>query len=161
MFFVAVALWFVWGGGGSSGLPEGQAAPALRVPWTAAEEPFDLGAERGHVVVLAFWATWCQACRNEGPILSRVERRIARSGDRVLGVSVDVQSLEAITQAARGFGMTYPIARGERSDTDRFGVSLLPTIIIVDKNGRVSASFAGNVSEERLLGAVERARNAS
>jgi cytochrome c biogenesis protein CcmG/thiol:disulfide interchange protein DsbE len=158
LFAAAVALWMVWGQGGGSGPPEGEPAPALQVPWTAGEAPFDLSAQRGHVVVLAFWATWCPACRAEGPILSRVERRLAGSGDQVVGVSIDNHPLPAVANAARGYGMTYPIALASRADAARFGVELLPTLVVVAPDGRVSASFAGTVSEDRLMEAVAQAR---
>ena len=150
---LAVVLWMFWGGG-SSGLPEGEPAPPLTVPWTAGDA-FDLGAQRGHVTVLAFWATWCPACRREGPALSRVA---ARSGARVVGVSIDTMPLDAVARAARGFGMTYPIALATRADAERFSVSLLPTILVVGPDGRVAASFAGSASEGRILDAIEAAR---
>lgn len=154
----AAVLWVFWSRAGHSGPPEGEPAPELRVPWTQGDAPFDLEAQRGSVVVLAFWATWCPACRSEGPVLSRVQRRLEGSGDSVVGVSIDNHPLPAVASAARGLGMTYPIALATRSDAARFGVELLPTIVVVAPDGRVSASLAGTVGEDRLMQAVERAR---
>jgi thiol-disulfide isomerase/thioredoxin len=153
----AIGLWTSWGGGGS-GPAVGELAPALQAPWTSSDEPFELAAQRGHVTVLAFWATWCPACRAEGPALARLSERIAPEGDSVIGVSIDDAPLESIASAARGFGMTYPIAKGTRADTARFEVDLLPTIIVVAPDGRVAQSFSGTVGEARLLEAVEAAR---
>ncbi len=153
---LAVALWAFWGAGGS-GLPEGEVAPSLSVPWTGGER-FDLSERRGHVTVLAFWATWFPACRSEGPVLARVQRRIEARGDTVVGVSIDDAPLSAVAQAARRFGMTYPIALATRADIAPFRVELLPTIVVVDPDGRVAASFAGTVSEHRLVAAIESAR---
>lgn len=153
----SIGLWMSWGGGGSG--PEvGELAPALRAPWTESEEPFDLASQRGHVTVLAFWATWCPACRAEGPALARLHQRIAPEGDSVVGLSLDDAPLESIASAARGLGMTYPIAKGTRADTARFEVDLLPTIVVVAPDGRVSESFSGTVGETRLFEAVEAAR---
>lgn len=153
---LAIALWAFWDGGGS-GLPAGEPAPPLSVPWTHGER-FELDDHRGHVTVLAFWATWCPACRSEGPVLSRVQRRIEPRGDVVVGVSIDRAPLEAVARAARGLGMTYPIALATRADIDPFRVELLPTIVVVAPDGRVAASFAGAVGEERLIEAIEAAR---
>lgn len=150
----AVALWTFAGRGGGSLVDAGEAAPSLEVPWTESDAPFSLAHARGEVVVLAFWATWCPACRQEGPILARVADR----GHRVIGVSVDEGALPAIERAARGFGMTYPIALGTRADAERFGVDLLPTIYVVDAEGRVAETFTGSVSEDRLLAAIDAAR---
>ena len=157
LLVASIGLWFSWGGGGS-GPKAGELAPDLRAPWTEGEEPFDLAARRGHVTVVAFWATWCPACRAEGPTLARLHARIAPHGDAVVGVSLDEAPLGSIASAARGFGMTYPIAKGTRADTARFEVELLPTIVVVGPDGRVSESFAGTVGESRLVEAVEAAR---
>ncbi len=158
LFAAAIALWFFWAGP-RSGLPAGDQAPELRVPWTAGDAPFDLGAERGHVTVLAFWATWCPACRAEGPALSRVAQHVEETGDRVVGVSVDDGTLDDVARAARSLGMTYPIALADRADVDRFAVELLPTVIIVGPDGHIVRSFAGAVGEQRLIEAVEEARH--
>ncbi len=151
----ALTIWVFVGRGGDR-LPDGEPAPALRVPSTEGE--LDLGAERGRVVVLAFWATWCGACRAEGPVLSRVHARLAAEGDTVIGVSVDTLPLERVAAAARGFGMTYPIALGARADAERFSVTLLPTIYVIAPDGRVTASFTGAASERTILDAVAAAR---
>lgn len=158
----ALALWFFAGRGGGTLLPEGEAAPRLEIPWNggaADEAAFSLEDQRGRVVVLAFWATWCPACRREGPTLSRVHERIAPAGDRVIGVSVDRGSLQDIGRAAERLGMRYPIAQATREDTARFGVELLPTVYVVGPDGRVRASFTGGVGEEQLVEAVEAARD--
>ena len=151
----ALALWTVGTRGAT--LTEGQQAPSLMVPWTN-DGQFDLGAERGHVVVLSFWATWCPACRTEGPVLSRVQERIEGHGDSVVGVSVDEGPLDAIGRAADQLGMTYPIAQATRPDLDRFSVELLPTIYVISPDGHIAESFTGAVGEDRILEAVERAR---
>ena len=152
----AFALWAFQGPSGET-LQEGVPAPALRVPWSLGGD-LDLEAERGHVVVLAFWATWCPACRQEGPVLSRVREQLEPRGDRVVGLSVDHGSVAAIGAAARRLGMTYPIAVVDREVADRFNVELLPTVYVIDPRGRITASFTGAVSEERLLAAVSAAR---
>ena len=153
----ALGLWTLGGGHGGPTLPPGRAAPELRLPATGGE--FDLSAHRGRVVVLAFWATWCPACRAEAPALSRLHSEIEASGDIVLGVSVDTEPLEEIERAARGLGMTYPIARAERADLDRFQVQLLPTIYVIDPDGQVVESFTGGVGATRLREAVQSAHD--
>lgn len=152
----AIGLW-TFGGSGGPAIDEGAPAPPLTAPWTA-EGQFDLGAREGQVTVLAFWATWCGACRHEGPTLSRVHERLAPHGDAVVGVSVDELPLEAVHARARRYGMDYPIALATRADGERFRVALLPTIYVVGPDGRIAASFTGAVGERRIMEAVERAR---
>ncbi|HEY8427705.1 MAG TPA: TlpA disulfide reductase family protein [Sandaracinaceae bacterium] len=153
----AIVLWVTFDGGRAEVLPAGTPAPPLRVPWTDGGE-LDLSARRGRVTVLAFWATWCPACRREGPMLSRVHERIAPRGDAVVGVSVDRAPLGSVARAARSLGMTYPIALATRADIDRYRIELLPSLVVIGPDGRVAASFAGGAGEDELLEAVERAR---
>lgn len=160
LLLAAAALVWAFAGRGGSTLPDGDPAPTLAIPWTEGDGQFALDAHEGQVVVLAFWATWCPACRQEGPTLSRVHRRLEAHGDRVVGVSVDDASLEQVAGAARRLGMTYPIALATRADAQRFGVELLPTIYVIGADGRIRASFTGAVSEQTLLDAVEDARDA-
>lgn len=151
-----VALWTL-GSPGGGGLATNAVAPALELPWTE-DGRFELAAQRPHVVVLTFWATWCPACRAEAPTLSRVHARIAPHGDSVVGVSADRGALEPIAARARQLGMRYPIAVATRADLDRFQVDRLPTIYVIDGAGRVRETFVGAVGEARLLEAVEAAR---
>lgn len=157
LLVAALGLWAITGTGGA-GLPDGEPAPALEMLWTEGGAPFALEAHRGHVVVLAFWATWCPSCRTEGPILSRVATRIAPSGDRVVGASIDEAPLEDIHRAAMRLGMTYPIALASQDDLARFGVERLPTVYVIAPDGRVAASFTGSATERAILAAVQSAR---
>jgi thiol-disulfide isomerase/thioredoxin len=119
---------------------------------------FRVGDERGHVTVLVFWATWCPACRQEGPTLSRVEARIASRGDRVIGVSVDDAALDHVVTRARQLGLTYPIALATLRDAERWRVDTLPTLYVVAADGTIAAALTGVASEREILDAVERAR---
>lgn len=156
LFAGALALWWVQSPDPHR-LPTGEPAPALDIPWTG-DGTFSLAEQRGHVTVLAFWATWCPACRHEGPTLSRVHRRIASDGDRVVGVSVDQATLPAVASTARRLGMIYPIALTDTATAQRFAVEMLPTIYVIGPRGHIRDSFTGAVSEETLMSAVEAAR---
>lgn len=157
LLVAATFLLWTFGRPGGDGLSTDAVAPTLELPWTG-EGRFDLAAQRGHVTVLTFWATWCPACRAEAPTLSRVHARIAPRGDAVIGVSADRGALEPVAARARQLGMRYPIALATRADLDRFEVDRLPTIYVIDGAGRVRETFIGAVGEARLLEAVEAAR---
>jgi len=66
----------------------GQTAPPLIVRELDGQS-FDLAAQRGKVVLVDFWATWCPPCRQEMPVLDAVYRRYRDQGLAVIGVSVD------------------------------------------------------------------------
>lgn len=153
----ALSLWVVESvHHGGHAVPEGEPAPELSLAST--DGTFSLEAQRGQVVVMAFWATWCEACRAEGPVLARVQQQLASSGDRVVGVSVDEMPLEDIQRAANRLGMRYTIAKAAPDTVQSYGVELLPTIYVIGPDGRIATSFTGTVGESTLLEAVREAR---
>ena len=50
-----------------------------------------IAREKGHVVLVNFWATWCVPCREEFPDLSRLQKAYAAKGLRVIGISTDLE----------------------------------------------------------------------
>ncbi|MGE0791607.1 MAG: TlpA family protein disulfide reductase [Sandaracinaceae bacterium] len=155
-FAAAIGLWVVESLHHDEALPEGATAPS--VSFEGERGSFALDELRGHTVVLAFWASWCSACRAEAPVLSRVHRAIEARGDRVIGASVDEMELAEIRGHAQRFGITYEVARATARAVTELRVDLLPTIYVIAPDGTIVESFTGVASEETILDAVERAR---
>jgi cytochrome c biogenesis protein CcmG/thiol:disulfide interchange protein DsbE len=141
---------------GSSGIDQAVArgerdpAPALRLSRLDGRGAQALADYRGTVVVLNFWASWCDPCRSESPLLERWHRKLSKRGGTVLGVDV-----RDVTSDARGFvrryRLTYPMLRdregGSQSD---FGVVGYPESIVVDRRGRIAAVRRGPVDDAWL-----------
>ncbi len=142
---------------GSGGPDEGSASPRLVIDLDDGTR-FDLANERGHVVIVNFWGTYCPPCRAEAPVLTRVWRSLRGSGDRLVGVAVDRAPLADVTRFARGLGMDYPIAVGPLALLGDFQVRLVPTTVVVDRRGIVARTLVGEVSDASLTRALEAAR---
>lgn len=142
---------------GSGGPDEGSASPRLVVDLDDGTH-FDLANERGHVVIVNFWGTYCPPCRAEAPVLTRVWRSLRGSGDRLVGVAVDRAPLADVTRFARGLGMAYPIAVGPLAILGDFQVRLVPTTVVIDRRGIVARTLVGEVSDASLTRALEAAR---
>ena len=122
-------------------------APALELPRLSGAGEQSLADYRGQVVVLNFWASWCEPCRVESPLLERWHRRLRGQGATVLGVD----GLD-IAGDARDFidkyGLTYPMLRdGGGESRERFGILGFPETFVIDRKGRIAAVQRGPVDE--------------
>ncbi|HVY46314.1 MAG TPA: TlpA disulfide reductase family protein [Minicystis sp.] len=130
----------------------GQAAPAFVLPVAANGDPgarLDLGELKGHAVVLDFWASWCGPCAVEAPVLDRLARRYEKQGLVVVGVNVSDAPATIKAYAAQR-GLSYPMVVDGHDASDRYGVDKLPSLVVIDKQGKVAAFFVGVVDESAL-----------
>ena len=122
-------------------------APALELPRLEGGGRAALSDFKGQVVVLNIWASWCEPCKAESPLLERWHKRMARSGGTVLGIdTLDVTSdaLDFIDE----YGLTYPMLRDREGDAIRtLGVVAYPETFVIDRRGRIGASERGPVDE--------------
>lgn len=134
-----------------AGAVVGQPAPALIVTQLNGQE-FDLARERGKVVVLNYWASWCSPCRAEMPALEAFYLRHKAQGVVVLGLSVDdAHDRAAVADIMRKF--SYPAALAAGARNDGFGPALaVPMTFIIDPAGVVRARLVSGtaVTEDSL-----------
>jgi len=125
-----------------SGAP-GAVAPALALPGLDGQSA-SLAELRGQVVLLNFWATWCEPCRDELPALEALHRDLGGAGLRVVGVALDTASTGAIARYVRGAGISFPIWTSPPDALDRhWNVRAYPSTWILDREGHVRAALAG------------------
>jgi cytochrome c biogenesis protein CcmG/thiol:disulfide interchange protein DsbE len=123
-------------------------APDVDLPKLSGQGKASLADYRGHVVVLNFWASWCDPCRDESPLLQPWYRRLDKQGATVLGV--DVQDVSGDARAfVDEYGLTYPMLRDGPGDIrDAYGILGLPETFVVDAKGRIAAVARGPVDEQ-------------
>jgi cytochrome c biogenesis protein CcmG/thiol:disulfide interchange protein DsbE len=120
----------------------------------------DLAELRGTPVVLNFWASWCDPCREEAPLLERVWKRERERGE-VLFLGLDQQDLSEDARAfMREFGMTYPVVRDGSNGTSRdWGVTGLPETWFVSADGKVTGHVIGVIDQQQLAEGIASARS--
>ena len=102
--------------------------------------------QRGKVVLVNFWATWCGPCREEIPFLVRLAERYP-DHLTVIGVSEDHGSPDTVAAFAAQYGVNYPIVMSTPEIKRAFpGVFALPTSFVVDPEGRIVESHVGLIS---------------
>jgi len=124
----------------------GQAMPAYTTDLLDGKK-FDIAAERGNVVFLNLWATWCGPCRYEIPELQSLHQKYAARGFKVVGISLDDTGVGGVKQFVSQHSMTYPVAYDpEGKIAAIFESSVLPTSVIVDRSGQIVWKKFGAVS---------------
>lgn len=105
--------------------------------------PLRLSDYRGKVVILDFWATWCEPCKAEIPHFIDLENKYSSRGLQVLGISMD-DSEPPVREFQQKFKMNYPVAVGTAKLADQYGGILgLPITFVIDPGGRIVARHIG------------------
>ncbi len=112
--------------------------------------------QKGSVVVLHFWATWCPYCRSEIPELTELHREWASKGVRVLTVSTD-EDMGTLKQFVAQFRLPYPIvadAELEDSVAEQYAIAGIPVTYIIGRDGLIAQRLNG---ASEIIEAVKRA----
>ena len=119
-----------------------------------------MAAEKGNVVFLNVWATWCGPCRFETPELQALQTQYAAKGLKVIGVSVDEGDTEAVKTFVAEQKITYPIAVDpEGRIANLVQTTVLPTSLLIDRTGKIVWRQIGAImpNDAKLKAAVEKA----
>ncbi len=111
---------------------------------------WSLAQQRGSVVLVNFWATWCPPCRMETPGLVDIAKRYAGRGVKVVGISMDDAPHRDVPPFVSRFGIPYPILVPSPNSALASSIDSLPTSFLIDRNGRVARTYYGAVDEQTL-----------
>ncbi len=165
--------------------PAGSISTARRVSWLdgkAENEPdvtfedlqgnkVDLASMKGKVVLVNFWATWCDPCRAEIPILINLQHQYAGQGFVTLGVAMDDDGKKAVDPFVQNTkfnvngqptAMSYPIVLGNDDISTKFGGLLgLPITFLITRDGKIAKKYIGILTESEITKDVQAQLGAS
>lgn len=105
---------------------------------------------RGRVVLLDFWASWCEPCQKELPELERLHKTLADTGPVVLGVNLDKDRKNALRYVQR-LGLTFRMLHDPQGKTaEAYDPPKMPTSYVIDKTGIVRYINEGYHSPDDL-----------
>jgi peroxiredoxin len=123
-------------------IPSGTRAPDFTLR-NGAGGNLRLAEQRGRIVMVNFWATWCAPCRQEMPHLERIHQKYKPAGFVLLGVSVDDDPRNAVSVAQK-LGVTFPILLDTDKQVSRaFDVRTMPSTVLLDRDGTVRFAHRG------------------
>ncbi|GAC1341672.1 MAG: hypothetical protein NVSMB29_12530 [Candidatus Dormibacteria bacterium] len=121
----------------------GRPAPSLTGS-TLAGAAVTLSADRGHPVVLDFWAPWCGPCRAEQPDLNALATRYQAKGVRFYGIAMRTDAAQVRAYETE-FTVPYQSLLDDGSRAADFAVAAPPTLIVVTPDGRVAHTYLGTL----------------
>lgn len=122
----------------------GDIAPPFSLPRLDQTGPLALEDLRGQVVLVDFWATWCDPCISAMPALERIYNRFHSQGFEI--VSVNIEGLETAAKArrvARDLGVSFPIVVDDGYVAGLYRVSTIPHLVLIDRRGVVKEVHRG------------------
>lgn len=149
----------------------GQLAPPLSTAEYLGVRPMSLSQLKGSPVLLFFWAHWCGDCKHEGPVIAQLKADFASHGLKVeaptqlygyAAYGEDAKPKDELAYIGRVWQRYYPGLQDvpvpvSKVNFDRYGASTTPTLVLIDRKGRVALYHPGVMSYDDLRAAIEKA----
>lgn len=136
-----------------------RAAPELSLP-SLEGGTVSLASQRGKVVLLNFWATWCDSCKEELPALNQLDARLAGRPFALLSVSLDDDAARVVPPFVKKHGVSYPVLVADMTVLSRWGVRGLPATFLIGPDGGIVKRWLGPIDaavvENDIVALLER-----
>lgn len=117
--------------------------------------PVKLSAYKGKVVLLDFWATWCEGCKVEIPWYMDFQKKYKKIGLAVVGVSMDEDGWKSVTPFLKKKKVNYPVVVGDWDLASKFGIRALPVALLIDRDGKIADLQTGIVDKDAFESEIQ------
>jgi thiol-disulfide isomerase/thioredoxin len=130
---------------------ENQIPPQCAATLAGSAEKLDIGAYKGKVLLIDFWATWCPPCKKSMPFLNGLRNEHLKDGFEIIAINVDENSEEA-KQFLGNNPVDYVMAFDPKGDCPaKFDVKAMPSSYLVDKTGKIRKVHLGFRDEDQAM----------
>ena len=99
---------------------------------------------KGKVLLLNFWGTWCEPCREEMPKLEAIWRELGPKGLAVVAIALDRGNIHRVGELCRMHDVTFPVSIDQSGSTaSAYGATVMPTSFIIGKDGAIKGKIVG------------------
>jgi len=103
---------------------------------------------RGNVVLLDLWATWCEPCVADIPMLNRLHEKFGNKGLKVVGIAVESGWAKDIKPHVAKLGIKYPVLVGTDKIVERYGMIGFPTTYMIGRDGKLVKKYLGTPPDQ-------------
>jgi peroxiredoxin len=134
---------------------EGKLAPNFTLP-NLENRSISLAEQRGKIVVLNFWATWCGPCVREMPAFVTAQDTYRSKGVEFIGISLDDEGKSVVEPFVKEHNINYSIVLGDSKIGDLYGgITAIPSTFFIDRQGKIYRQEIGAISAAELTQVLE------
>lgn len=139
----------------------GQPAPnfslAMLHPSSSGRSNFSLADLKGRPAIFNFWASWCDPCKQETPLLENAWKQAQTQGKNIIFLGINYQeSDQNASNFLQAYGVTYPtVLDRDGSVGSKYFIAGLPQTVFIDRNGSVVSRIAGQLTAQSLANGIQ------
>lgn len=132
------------------------------VTWEENGKKVSLSDQKGKVLLINFWATWCAPCKKEMPDLSEINKELKDKDFKMYGVNIFFKGNPSIESVLQTIPVSYPILDGNDAVVAAFEKAMgskiegVPTTLIIDKEGKIVDSMVGMRDKDTFMSAIKK-----
>ena len=132
---------------------QGRQIPSFNLPSPLAKDSI-ISSEslQGKVVLVDFFASWCRSCIEEIPVLKKLQDRYGKQDFAIIALAVDSENIAALKNLIQKQKINYQVLLAdEQVKKDFGGIAILPTMFLVDREGKILKKYSGHIERDSLI----------